>query len=68
VFAVTWEELEKALTANYQDFVDSVMLCDLHLYLDNLNFGSISCHRLSDFCGPEPLSRRLSEYKEKGGS
>lgn len=65
VFAVSWPELEKALNANYPDFIDSDMLCDLHLLLDNLNFNSISCHRLSEFCGSEPLSRRLSEYKEK---
>jgi len=64
IYAVKWPDLEKALIAKYRDYVDSAMLCDLQLRLDNLKTGFISCHRLSEFCGQETLSKRLSEYKE----
>lgn len=65
VFSVKCDELEKALMATYLDFLDSESLCDLRLRLDNLNSGFVSCHRLSDFCGNESLSRRLQDYTEK---
>lgn len=62
VFSVKFTDLEKALMARYTDFLDSEALCDLRLRLDNLKTGFVSCHRLSDFCGSESLSRRLQAY------
>eukprot|EP00026_Physarum_polycephalum_P010955 Phypoly_transcript_11144.p1 GENE.Phypoly_transcript_11144~~Phypoly_transcript_11144.p1 ORF type:complete len:391 (+),score=48.97 Phypoly_transcript_11144:89-1174(+) len=64
VYSVKWIDLEKALMSRYTEFVDAESLSDLHLQLDNLNTGFISCHRLSDFCKDESLSTRLQAYTQ----
>lgn len=57
--STTWDGLERALNVRYVGFVNPVLLASLRMQIDNLQTGFVSCHRLSEFCGPIALSERL---------